>query len=330
MKRWLVPAATSLAATLLLLGIVEFGARMTVEVELKHPSDSLTEMFTPDDDTFWGLQPNYTVANPALNKRWGNEPIRINSLGMRSPEVSVEKPEGIKRVIVLGGSHPMGMWVKGDEAYSAVLERLLNERHPGQWQVLNAAVAGYTSYQGVLQMRSKVPPLSPDIVISDLGVNDMLSRVPWGRSRADQDVPRPPAVITGVLRVLRTYSVAYRWTLKRLTDASNTSPDVRVTRTQHLEHAHEIQERAAALGAKTVFMSHFMANVTSPGVMNNYGPKCLFPEAELDPVVDVCGIFMDRDDLGGLFADPVHANDIGHAMIAEAVLAKLIALEWVE
>ena len=150
MKRWWVPSAISLAATVLLLGMVELVARMTVEVELKHPSDALTGMFIPDDDTFWALTPGFTVSNPQLNARWGNEPIRINSLGMRGPEVPVDKPAGVKRVIVLGGSHPMGMWVKANETYAAVLERLLNERHPGQWQVLNAAVAGYTSYQGVL------------------------------------------------------------------------------------------------------------------------------------------------------------------------------------
>lgn len=330
MKRWFVPIVLSLALTLGALCLLEMVARNTVQVDLKHPSDSLTELFAPDDDTFWGLRPDYWASIPMLNTRWGNQPISINSLGMRGPDVTLEKPVGVRRVIVLGGSHPMGMWVKSSEAYAAVLERLLNERQPGKWQVLNYAVAGYTSWQGVLQMRTKVPPLSPDIIISDLGVNDTLTRVPWGLSRSDQQVRRPPAIVAAALSGLRTHSVAYRWTLKRITEKANTNPSVRVSRAQHVEHANEIASLAADEGAKTVFMSHFMANVTSPGVMNNQGPKCLFPEDDLDPVVDVCGIFMGRDDLGELFADPVHANATGHAMIAQAVLAKLVALGWVE
>jgi lysophospholipase L1-like esterase len=329
-RRWLVPITLSLLLTIGTLAVVETVARNTVQVDLKHPSDSLTELFVPDDDTFWGLRPNYWADSPHLKVRWGNEPIAINSLGMRGTEIKVEKPAGVRRVVVLGGSHPMGMWVKSREAYAAVLERLLNARQPGKWEVLNYAVAGYTSWQGVLQMRTKVPRLSPDIIISDLGVNDSLERVPWGLSRSDHQVRKAPIPVAALLSTLRRESVAYRWALQRITEKANTDLSVRVSRRDHVDHAKQIAALANEEGAKTLFMNHFMANVTSPGVMNNHGPKCLYPEDELDPVVDVCGLFADRTDLGKLFADPVHANAAGHTMIANAVLDKLLALGWVE
>ncbi len=330
MKRWLIPLLVSIVGTALVLGGLEIAARRSGDVTLSHPSDALTELFQPDPDTFWSLRPNYYADNPMLNPRWGGEPIAINSHGLRSPEVTLEKPDGVRRVLVLGGSHPMGMWVKAGEAYSAVLERLLNERQPGRWQVINGAVPGYTSWQGVLQLRTGMLDYEPDIVISDLGVNDSLERVAWGRSRADQDVRPPPRLVGAVMEWLRGHSAAYRVALQRLTERSNRQPTARVSRAEHHEHVLEIERLASAAGARTVFMNQFSANVPRPGVLSPDPPRCVYPGTELDPVVDVCAIFMGRDDLAQLFADPLHANATGHAMIAHAVLDKLLALGWVE
>jgi lysophospholipase L1-like esterase len=329
MRPWLRPLAVSMALTLAGLAAGELVARQTVAVDFPHPNQALTEMLQPDPDTFWSLRPGYRSPDDQANDRWGDEPIAINSHGMRSPEVTVQKPDGVRRVVVLGGSHPMGMWVKSGETYSAVLERLLNARGD-RWQVLNTGVVGYTSWQGVLQMRHKLLPFEPDIVVSDLGINDGLARVPWGLSRPDHRVRRTPWLVAHLTDWLRANSVAYRFALQRLTAAANGGQSARVSRQQHREHVLEIQRIAAESGARTVFMNHFTSNVISPGVVDPGPSECTYPESDLDPVVDVCGIFMPRLDLGELFADPVHANATGHAMIAEAMLDRLVALGWVE
>ena len=48
------------------------------------------------------------VVRPGLDANWNGRPFRTNSHGHRSPEVSVEKPPGTYRVVVLGSSNSMG------------------------------------------------------------------------------------------------------------------------------------------------------------------------------------------------------------------------------
>lgn len=323
MKRLLVP----LLSTVLVLGAIEGTARLAGVAPLSDPRDSLTGMFVPDPDMFWALRPGYVGAAPAETWRWGNEPLVINLHGMRGPPVTVKKPEGVQRAVVLGGSHPMGMWVTYDQMYSSVVERRLNQRG-GSWQVLNAAVAGYTSYQGVVQLREQLLRFEPDLVISDLGHNDGLPRLAWGVSRPDRAVVEPSGAVAALRRVLRR-SAAYRAALARVSTREG-RPEVRVSDEEHRQNTEAIGELAASIGAKTLYLSQFKANVESPGVLNSDHRGCTFAEQELDAVVDVCGLFIERDDLQHLFVDPLHANAVGHGMIAEAVVDKLVELGWVE
>ncbi len=317
----------SLLSTCLVLGALELAARQLGAKELNDPRDALTRMFVPDPDMFWALRPGFVGQGQAFLYRWANEPLVINLHGMRGPPVSVKKPEGVKRIVVMGGSHPMGMWVKQSEVYSSLVERQLNERG-GNWQVLNAAVAGYTSWQGVVQLREQLLRFSPDIVISDLGHNDGLPRISWGLSRPDHEVQEPSPTIDAVRSALRR-SAAYRLVLERLT-ASQSEEQSRVSPEEHEDHLDAIGGLAAAGGAKTLYMAQFQANVTQPGFIGMAAPTCLFREKQRDAVVEVCALFETRDDLQHLFVDPLHANAIGHGMIADAVVEKLVALGWVK
>ncbi len=323
MKRVLI----SLLSTCLVLGAIELAARQLGAKDLNDPRDALTGMFVPDPDIFWALRPGFVGRERAFIFRWGNEPLVINLHGMRGPPVTVKKPEGVKRIVVMGGSHPMGMWVKQSEVYSSVLERRLNERG-GTWQVLNAAVAGYTSWQGVVQLREQLLRFSPDVVISDLGHNDGLPRISWGLSRPDHEVQQPSQTVDAVRATLRR-SAAYRLALERLT-ASQAVEQSRVSPEEHDDHLDAIGELAASKGAETLYMAQFQANVTQPGFIGMAQPTCLFREGHRDAVVEVCALFEKRDDLEQLFVDPLHANAIGHGMIADAVVQKLVALGWVE
>lgn len=70
-------------------------------------------------------------------------PFRTNSLGFRDKERSFEKSQGTFRIVVLGSSIGMGAGVAQEETYPAVLERLLNERGPRPYEVINLSMAGY-------------------------------------------------------------------------------------------------------------------------------------------------------------------------------------------
>jgi len=97
-----------------------------------------------------------------------------NSLGFRGPEITREKPAGVVRVVLLGGSTTHGWYVGDDETIAAHLQRALEQRAPGRrFEVINAALDGYDSYQVLERLRIDVVPLEPDIVILNVGINDV-------------------------------------------------------------------------------------------------------------------------------------------------------------
>ncbi|WP_375488302.1 GDSL-type esterase/lipase family protein [uncultured Mycobacterium sp.] len=97
--------------------------------------------------------------------------FRINSLGLRGPEVTDIAPEGL-RVLVLGDSVTSGLEVAENETYSAVAAHLLSRRLGVQVQVINAGVRGYGTDQEWLFYRERLKRLHPDVVVDHTIDND--------------------------------------------------------------------------------------------------------------------------------------------------------------
>jgi hypothetical protein len=85
----------------------------------------------------------------------------LNRAGFRSREFT-RKAAGVFRVLSLGDSCTFGMIADPTfryirEPYPQLLERLVAERvGPGQLEVLNAGIAGYNSFQGLMLLRTKL------------------------------------------------------------------------------------------------------------------------------------------------------------------------------
>ncbi|RJP27657.1 MAG: hypothetical protein C4527_12695 [Candidatus Omnitrophota bacterium] len=103
--------------------------------------------------------------------------VSTNSFGMRMQEVELKKPDGVIRIAAMGDSCTFGWMTAEEDAYPRVLERLLNERTPQKFEVLNFGVPGYTSFHGLLQYERLVKRFRPDILILAFGFND------WYESR---------------------------------------------------------------------------------------------------------------------------------------------------
>jgi lysophospholipase L1-like esterase len=115
--------------------------------------------------------------------------FRTNSLGLRGPEL---RDDGSNRVLAVGDSCTWGWRVGQKQSYPAVLQRLLDGAHlTRRYQVINAGVAGYTSYQGLVYLRSRGLALDPRIVIIGLGFNDrhMMGDIEVELARAPYIVP---------------------------------------------------------------------------------------------------------------------------------------------
>lgn len=104
----------------------------------------------------------------AFNKNMG-----VNSKGFRDREFSVNKPKNTFRIICLGDSVTFGWPNKSEEAYAKRLEALLNEKiKTYRFEVINAGVLGYASYQGLKYLETEIIKYHPDLVTVHFGPND--------------------------------------------------------------------------------------------------------------------------------------------------------------
>jgi lysophospholipase L1-like esterase len=97
--------------------------------------------------------------------------ITVNAHGFNDRMYSVRKPEETFRILCLGDSSTFF------GTYHALLEERLNESAPPgkSFEVINAGVTGYTSYQGLTLYRHKGARYNPDIVTFYFGTNDPVS-----------------------------------------------------------------------------------------------------------------------------------------------------------
>lgn len=110
----------------------------------------------------------------------------INDMGFRGEAVSIPKPEGTFRVVLMGGSTTFGWGVDDDQTIDWYLGRILRERLPGRTvEVVNLAFDGYDSYQLFERFQSDGEALDPDALIINTGVNDV--SYAWFRDIRDGD-----------------------------------------------------------------------------------------------------------------------------------------------
>jgi lysophospholipase L1-like esterase len=99
--------------------------------------------------------------------------VKINSLGFRSPEIALKKPEGAFRVVCVGGSVVYDTRVGMKDSWVMRVQKKLSDRFPGQTiETINAGIPARTSADSVVSVALRVLPLSPDVVIVLHGVND--------------------------------------------------------------------------------------------------------------------------------------------------------------
>jgi lysophospholipase L1-like esterase len=145
---------------------------------------ALAPLLDPDPALFWRLKPD--LLRVPVAGRIGSYPIRFNvstdSRGFRAGAVS--PAPGARRLLVLGDSASFGLGVEDAEAWPAKLGGLLaQEGAPPGWEIINAAVPGYTAYQGLQFLKTRGDALRPGMVVAEFWAND---KADWS-SRSDME-----------------------------------------------------------------------------------------------------------------------------------------------
>jgi lysophospholipase L1-like esterase len=107
---------------------------------------------------------------------------RYNALRFRDAPLG-PKPDGVRRVMVVGDSFTEGQGVKQDETAVAVLGKLLQRRAPGRVEVRNGARRG-TDFPELFGIFEEILPYEPDVVLYALVLNDAV-QPPEFKARQD-------------------------------------------------------------------------------------------------------------------------------------------------
>src|SRR5688572_28114679 len=107
------------------------------------------------------------VPRPGWELKGDRLNIKINSLGFRGDEFTVEKPPNTIRIVCLGASTTFNAEVTSNAAtWPHRLQEKLQAAYPDvKIEVINAAVGGYVAADNLKNLRHRVLPLDPDLVI---------------------------------------------------------------------------------------------------------------------------------------------------------------------
>ena len=193
------------AATNLILAVAAFTTVfLTAEIAVRvlyHP-ENLGTVIQFDPYLGWSLEPNSTLRS-VDHQHDLDYLIHINSLGMREQETPLRKPEGTKRILILGDSGVFGTGIDEGWRFSDFIHRALDEKI----EVLNAGVPGWGPDQELLYYERFARKLEPDIVVIALTIaNDIIDIMLEHLYRGS--APKPRFVLDADTLVLKGSPIA--------------------------------------------------------------------------------------------------------------------------
>ncbi len=127
---------------------------------------------TPWDVPFIRYKPNLRGAHSGMDVEFNT-----NNVGFRGQDVVLPKPEGLFRIVCIGGS-TTEEGGSDDTTYPALLEKRLRDALPSHtFEVVNCGVSGMDTRLHVLRIGDYLR-LDPDLIILYEGVNDVARALP--------------------------------------------------------------------------------------------------------------------------------------------------------
>jgi len=196
----------SLAVLLLLLVAGELGLRLWLDrtsdieafwhyasheqYEARHSGD------IPRHSPHWYIGYVGTPGFHEVDPRRGED--RHNAHGLRGEEIEAPKPDGRYRIACLGGSTTYTTGVSNYRfSYPYLMERDLRAQGYDV-DVLNAGLAGWTTYESLINFELNLIDLELDMIIVYHAMNDLHARIVWPASayRGDGSGRRNPTKAT--------------------------------------------------------------------------------------------------------------------------------------
>lgn len=329
-----VKIAFSLIITVLFFLIPEIMLRAYVKMA-SEKAIALSE-WIPNSFKLDILNHSYLEPDPLLywklkSKKTG---VAVNSLGARGKEFSKAKKPGVFRIVCLGDSCTYGSAIAHDEdTYPDILEKILNSSGNQllHYEVINAGVPGYSSYQGLMYLQKIIVGWKPDLVTVYFGHN-----CDYAINRYYLIEPSNKWPLIGRLNDLLEYSYLYnlikshllKLKIYLLTKISKDFPAQYRKKYYDLIKTHYLKMANIATedGFKIIFLNYptiaFGEGILGKGSDVDQSIEEASREGGV-PLVDIIEALKDN---GGkdLLLDTVHPNEAGHRVVAYEIFETLV------
>lgn len=282
---------------------MKFNPHFLVDTQLSHGS------LLKDQILFWKLNPSRK---------------NINSLGCRDKEFTVKKDKGIFRIISIGDSVTFGPGVDSEDTYPKRLEKILNTKFPlRKFEVINAGVLGYSSYQGLNYLKRDIIKYQPDLITVHFGLNDGVFSVYF----EDEEQKMPVGwIITSqnflikskLYQLLCAIIFGFKYELFRENSPLFGRGKNRVSPQNYHRNLEQIKNFVSKHNVKIVFITPMLYKSSRIYCVKGY---CL---PELGIKIDLISRFNKEQNPGELFVDGCHFTKKGHQIAAEEIANALI------
>ena len=306
-RRYFALAATSLVALLL-------GAEITLRVAF---GLGMPIVYSRDRDAGYIAMPSQKV------HRFGVD-IHINAFGMRSDDISVHKPDGTYRLLILGDSVAYGTSrVDQADIFASVAQRELSKRLRRKVEMLNASAGGWApgNELGYLRSRGTFKSDAVIMVINTLDLNQPFEEQAGDKMGSYTDMPNtpPPSALA---------ELAFRYLVPRIRGVIEThdpgsiespiNPAVEVPPIlETINQAREFAQASSATFSLLFLPQYYLASRADWALAT----QMLFDWAKARgvAVIDMSPDFLSAP-ASRYYLENIHPNSAGHALIAKRVV----------
>lgn len=181
-RRWLLNSALFAGATLLAIALAEAGLRLI--------SPQPTAITHQDRFGLIMHWPGIVRTHSAFGTT-----MRINSVGLRDREHTLEKPAGVFRILVLGDSFMEAVQVEFEQSLPGLLETGLAAATGKRIEVINGGVSGWGTEDELRYLTRYGLRYAPDLVLVAMTLHNDMSdnfRERWYTLRQDSLIDKDP------------------------------------------------------------------------------------------------------------------------------------------